>query len=128
MVSARFIERQRKDLQQVEAYAQAMMEKEFPSLGFPNERWARSMTDGAIVYIARWPCGSAVRITQEADLWNIALVDHDYNVRIVREAYQQGSPMPNVLKQEKNLDLLVVRCIAYDWTKHLTTTETKNGD
>lgn len=121
-------ERKRKDLKQVADYAQAMMEKEFPSMGFPNEKWARRMTDGALIYMAHWPCGSAVRISQEADLWKIALVDHDYNVKLVREAHQTNSPMPNVLKQEKNLDLLAVRCVAYEWTKHLTTTETNNGD
>jgi len=91
MVSERYAERQRKDLQQVKTYTQTMMEKEFPSMGFPNERWSRRMTDGALIYIAHWPCGSAVRIRQKADLWDIALID-------------------------------------YDWTKHLTTTETKNGD
>ena len=113
-------ERKRKDLKQVADYAQAMMEKEFPSMGFPNEKWRRRMTDGALIYTARWPCGSAVRISQEADLWDIVLVEHDYNVKMIREAYQEGSPMPHILKQEKNLDLLVVRCIAFEWTKHLT--------
>ena len=121
-------ERKRKDLKQVADYAQSMMEKEFPSMGFPNEKWARRMTDGALIYMAHWPCGSAVRISQEADLWNIALVDYELNREMVRAACLPNMPMPNVLKQEKNLDLLIVRCIAYDWTKHLTTTETNNGD
>ena len=121
MVSARLIERQRKDFRQIEAYAQAMMEKEFPSLGFPNERWVRITTNGTIVYIAHWSCGSAVRINQEAaELWSIAFTDHDYNMGLMRAAREANAPIPNVLKQEKNLDLLVVRCIAYDWTKHLT--------
>lgn len=35
-------ERKRKDLKQVADYAQAMMEKEFPSMGFPNEKMGTS--------------------------------------------------------------------------------------
>ena len=123
-------ERKRKDLKQVADYAQAMMEKEFPSMGFPNEKWARRTSDGVIVFQAHWPCRSDVRIIGpfEGDTWNITFVDHEYNVKLVREANLTNRPMPNVIKQEKNLDLLVVRCIAFEWTKHLTTTETNNGN
>lgn len=108
-------ERRRKDLQQVEAYAQAMMEKEFPSMGFPGERWYRSAGTGVVVYIAFWPSGDGVRITQDVNdpsLWEIYF----------------GNANRSPVRTEKNLDLLIVRCIAYDWTKHLTTTETNNGD
>ena len=106
-MSERYIERQRKDLQQVEAYAQAMMEKEFPSMGFPGERWYRSAGTGAVIYIAFWPSGDGVRITQDVSdpsLWEI---------------YFESANRPSV-RAEKRLDLLSIRCIAVEWTKHLT--------
>lgn len=107
MVSERYIERQRKDLQQVEAYAQAMMEKEFPSMGFPGERWYRSAGTGAVIYIAFWPSGDGVRIAQDVSdpsLWEIYF----------------GNVNRQPSRAEKRLDLLSVRCIAFEWTKHLT--------
>lgn len=107
MVNFFWSPRERKDLQQVEAYAQAMMEKEFPSMGFPDEKWYRADGTGAVVYIAFWPSGDGVRITQDVSdpsLWEIY-----YN--------NINHPTPQF---EKRLDLLSVRCIAVEWTKHLT--------
>ena len=109
MVNFFWSPRERKDLQQVEAYAQAMMEKEFPSMGFPDEKWGRAVVTGAVVYIAFWPSGDGVRIAQDVSdpsLWEIYC--GSVNRRVVTSRF------------EKRLDLLSVRCIAVEWTKHLT--------
>lgn len=104
-------ERLRKDLKQVADYAQAMMEKEFPSMDFPGEKWYRADGTGVIVYIAFWPSGDGIgiriRITQDVSdpsLWEIYC----------------GSVNRQPSRFEKRLDLLSVRCIAVEWMKHLT--------
>ena len=107
MVNFFWSPRERKDLQQVEAYAQAMMEKVFPSMGFPDEKWYRADGTGAVVYIAFWSSGDGVRITQDVSdpsLWEIYC----------------GSVNRPASRFEKRLDLLSVRCIAVEWMKHLT--------
>lgn len=99
--------RERKDHEQIRAYAYAMMEKEFPSMGFPGEKWYLSAGTGAVIYIAFWPSGDGVRIAQDVSdpsLWEI---------------YFGSANRPSV-RAEKRLDLLSVRCIAVEWTKHLT--------
>lgn len=104
-------ERKRKDLKQVADYAQAMMEKEFPSMDFPNEKWARRDIDGMIIYYAHWPCRSAIRILGPFNdgTWEINFVDHPANFAII-----------NMVRREHSLDILSVRCVAIEWTKHLT--------
>ena len=121
-------ERKRKDLKQVADYAQAMMEKEFPSLGFPQEKWARRETDGAVVYTAHWPCRSAVWIIGpfEGDTWEIAFVDNPANLERLRAEGPAG--LKEVLRHEKGHDLLSIRCIAIEWTKHLSTNTGDQND
>ena len=121
-------ERKRKDLKQVADYAQAMMEKEFPSMGFPNEKWARHTNNSAIIFQAHWPCRSAVRIIGpfEDDTWEIAFVDNPAN----RERLRAGGPatLKEVLRHERGHDLLSIRCIAIEWTKHLPTNTGDRND
>ena len=76
-------------------------------MGFPGEKWYRADGTGVIVYIAFWPSGDGVRIAQDVSdpsLWGIYF-SNAYNPFI---------------QSKKKLDLLVVRCIAFEWTKHLT--------
>lgn len=121
-------ERKRKDLKQVADYAQAMMEKEFPSMGFPNEKWARHTSDGVIVFRAHWPCRSVVRIIGpfEGDTWEIVFVDNSTNLARLRAAGPAG--LKEVLRHEKGHDLLSIRCIAIEWTKHLSTNTGDRND
>ena len=121
-------ERKRKDLKQVADYAQAMMEKEFPSMGFPNEKWARRTSDGVIVFQAHWPCRSDVRIIGpfEGDTWEIVFVDTPANLEWLRAGGPAG--LKEVLRHEKGHDLLSIRCIAIEWTKHLPTNTGDRND
>jgi len=121
-------ERKRKDLKQVADYAQAMMEKEFPSMGFPNEKWARRTSDGAIVFQAHWPCRSDVRIIGpfEGDTWEIVFVDTPANLARFRAKGLDGPK--EILQQEKGHDLLSIRCITIEWTKHLSTNTGDRND
>ncbi len=120
----------RPDLNEVAAYAQEMMEREFPSMGFPGEAWARRDTDGVIVYHAHWPCKSAIRILGPFNdgTWGIAFVDHPANRAAFRAAAAATNRTPNldVVRRERNLDLLSVRCVAIEWTKHLAQPQQEN--
>lgn len=114
-------ERKRKDLKQVADYAQAMMEKEFPSMGFPEERWARRDIDGMIIYYAHWPCRSAIRILGPFNdgTWEINFVDHPANLAIIKTDDPKLRLPSDMVRREHSLDILSVRCVAIEWTKHL---------
>jgi len=76
-------------------------------MGFPDEKWYRADGTGVVIYIAFWPSGDGVRIAQDLSdpsLWEIYF----------------GNVNRSPARTEKRLDLLSVRCIAVEWTKHLT--------
>ena len=108
-------ERRRKDHKQIAAYAQAMMEKEFPSMGFPSERWAwvYSSDGETLIYSAYWPTAT-IRITGNQNSWTVTMMDAVSNLLL--------------RKQERNLDLLSVRCVAIEWTKPLTQPQQEKCD
>ena len=105
-------ERRRKDHKQIAAYAQAMMEMEFPSMGFPSERWAYSSNGEALIYSASWPTRT-IRITGNQNSWTVTMM---------------AAGNFGFIKQERNLDLLSVRCVAIEWTKPLTQPQQEKCD
>ena len=114
-------DRHRRDLQQIAAYANNMMQKQFPSLDFPDERWAYAENADEVIYTANWSDGSGIRISGHAvrGLWTIKCVDHPNN--LTTGAFDSKAfSMNTIVREEKNLDLLSVRCLAIEWTKHFT--------
>lgn len=111
----RMADRHRRDLQQIATYAERMMQKHFPPMDFPKERWAYDGDVDEIVYMANWPSGNTIRVSGNS-------VRGLYSIRAMgpaTEFKETGMPVA-IWREEKNLDLLSVRCLAIEWTKHFT--------
>lgn len=92
------------------------------------KKWARRTNDGAIVFQAHWSDRSAVRIIGPfgGDTWEIVFVDNPAKLERLRAEGPAG--LKEVLRHEKGHDLLSIRCIAIEWTKHLPTNTGDRND